>query len=99
MNAPHRHEAVVSDVAVVLAPPYQQHAGILAYATLIAAGIRIAGIRIRRSAAGEIYVSFPSHRTETGWRDPYVIPVDPLLGARIEAAVVAEYLRLVGSSS
>ena len=98
MNAPHRYDAVVSDVAVVLAPPHQERAGLLAYATVIVGGWRVSNIRVRRSADGAIYVSFPEHQAASGIRDPYAVPIDGEIFAAVRAAAVAEYLRMAAKA-
>jgi len=82
----------VLDVAVVPAPPHQAAQGLLGYATLIVGGWRISGVRLRRSAKGDLYVCYPEHGGD-GAREPYVLPLEESVRGAIAAAVIAAWTR------
>jgi DNA-binding cell septation regulator SpoVG len=93
VNAPLQTRDVVTDVHVDLAPPHLAAAGLLAFATVVVGVWRVSGIRVRRSLDGRLYVAFPEHRSSSGMRDPYAVPLDGAVFSAVKNAVVAEYLR------
>jgi hypothetical protein len=83
----------IEDVGVVLAPPAMQATGLLAWATVLVAGIRIDGLVVRRRLSDDrLSVTFPMRRAENGVLHPVVAIVDDAQRRRIEVEVLAAYL-------
>jgi hypothetical protein len=82
----------VREVGIVLAPAHDEAEGLLAWASVVARGIAIEGITVRRRRDGEIVVTYPARKAGRGGLYRIVTPTDPALDRSIRAAVIAEYI-------
>lgn len=80
-------------VAVFLAPPEMRDTGLLAWARVSVAGVRVDGLAVRRSwRDGALSVTWPERRAANGERHPIVAVEDDALRGRAEAAVLRAFL-------
>ena len=80
---------VVSGVRYTPASQDQVRDGLLGYVSFLLDGrVRLDGITVRRTAAGEVRLSFPAKRTRSGDR-PYIRPIDDATREAIERQVFA----------
>lgn len=86
MTCPHCSPPKIHDVAVVLAGPDDVRRGLCGWAGMIAGSFRFDGLGIRVTRAGKLTVTWPARRGH-----PWVIPIEPEIFARVEAAVLKEY--------
>lgn len=83
----------ITDVAVTVAPDDDRRSGLLAYlAVTVNRALRVTGLALRRSSAGELYVSFPA-RTDDAGRHAILHPIDEKARLEIERQIFAELRR------
>ena len=86
----------VTEVRFVPAEPRDRQRGLLGYVSFLLDGrIRVDGVVLRRTRAGELRLAFPARRDNRGTEHPYLHPVDTATREALEAAVF-EALGLLG---
>jgi DNA-binding cell septation regulator SpoVG len=84
-------EPEIHDVSVTLAGPDDVRSGLCGWASAIVGHLRIDGIAIRRTEAGDFRITMPARKDGAGKLHAIVMPIEPALLRRIEAVVLAEY--------
>ena len=83
-------ELVVTDVRLTTCDPKSRRRGLLGYLTFMLNGaLRFDGVALRRTAAGQLSLTFPARRDRQGNDHPYVRPVDQGVRSEIERQVFA----------
>lgn len=78
----------IYDLVVILAGPDDVRGGLLGWASAVIGSFRVDGLAIRVTLDGKRAVTWPSRRGHAT-----VMPVEPELFRRVEAAVLAAYAR------
>jgi hypothetical protein len=86
----HPQRLAVSNVRLVAAPPAEATTGLLGWISCTLNGsLRLDGLGLRRTAAGDLVISFPARRDAAGRQHPYVRPVDEVCRRDIEYQILA----------
>ncbi len=79
---------LVTDIRYTPASRQKAAKGLLGYLTFLLDGsIRVDGVQMRRTQAGELRLSFPSRLDHRGQEHPYLHPIDTPSRVAIERAV------------
>jgi hypothetical protein len=80
----------ITDVTFKAAPAYRVRDGLLGWVLfLVNRSIVIDGAAVRRTSAGRLVLSFPSHRTPSGHRRYFARPLDDRSRRDVERQVFA----------
>ena len=82
-----RDPLLVTDVRMVDAPPTDLRLGLLGYITCTVGGLALAGLTLRRSRAGRLYVAFPRPRDAQGREHVNVRPLNAASQRDIQAQI------------
>lgn len=84
---------LVTDVRITAALCHDLESGLLAYVSCTVAGVlRIDGLTVRRTRAGDHRLSFPARRDRRGLEHPYYEALDAATEHALEEAVLAALL-------
>lgn len=81
-------DSLVTDITMAAAPPNDRQHGLLAFLSFTVGDLRLDGVAVRRTRAGEIVLSFPKRRDRKGRERPLVRPTDAEARRRITSDVL-----------
>jgi hypothetical protein len=82
----------IREVAIVLAGPPDERAGLLAWAQLRVGPFHLEGLSVRRTLGGEIAVTIHARKDRRGTLHPQITLLDADLERRIRVAVTTAYI-------
>ncbi len=80
---------LLADIRFQRASKQDLRTGLVGYLSFRYGDVRLDGVTLRRTRAGELTLSFPAKRTREGREWPYVRPIDDETRSAIEAQVFA----------